>query len=128
MSAIRSRANITTELAMVAILRQLRITGWRRHPGNVYGSPDFIFSKSKTAVFIDGCFWHGCQSHGIMPKSNAEFWLKKLTANKKRDKAVKKELKSRGWTVVRIWEHSLKDRALIRLKLAKCSIYGKITF
>lgn len=56
---------------------------------------------------MDGCFWHGCAKHATQPKSNSEFWMQKITKNKKRDRLVNRELRKLGWRVVRIWEHSL---------------------
>lgn len=107
MSRIRGKANKDTELVLVAIFRQNKITGWRRH-ARVFGKPDFIFPKSKVAVFVDGCFWHRCPKHSNMPANNREFWLKKLTANETRDLLVVKTLQKQGWRVIRIWEHDLR--------------------
>lgn len=73
------------------------------------GKPDFVFSKQKVALFVDGCFWHGCPKHANMPRNNQEFWAKKLQGNKDRDKLVNRELRKLGWTVVRVWEHELKE-------------------
>ena len=77
--------------------------------------PDFVFLKARTAVFVDGCFWHGCPQHGTKPKNNAAFWQKKLTANKRRDALVTRTLKQAGWRVLRIWEHSLRRANIKRL-------------
>lgn len=79
------------------------------------GKPDFIFPKLKLAVFVDGCFWHGCPKHATWPKSRAAFWAAKLTGNKARDRRVNRELRKRGWKVLRIWEHELKRRNEPRL-------------
>lgn len=116
MSAIRSKANKTTELSVISVLKELKITGWRRHLKNIYGKPDIVFLNSKTALFIDGCFWHGCAKHGTVPKSNTEFWAVKISQNKKRDKLVNKTLKLKGWKIIRIWEHDSKSKPkLVRL-------------
>ena len=69
--------------------------------------PDFVFPKLKIAVFVDGCFWHACPKHATQPKNNAEFWQRKLDANKARDRLVTRTLKQSGWRVIRIWEHAL---------------------
>ena len=92
----------------MALFREYGITGWRRHQP-VFGKPDFIFRKQRLAVFIDGCFWHGCPKpkHSPLPKTNAEFWLKKLTRNKERDATVTATLQAKGWRVARIWECDL---------------------
>src|ERR1035437_8479173 len=87
MSGIRGRGNKATELALAKLFRRNKITGWRRNQ-KVFGKPDFIFPKLKLAVFVDGCFWHGCPKHETKPKNNRAFWQRKLSANKKRDLLV----------------------------------------
>lgn len=67
--------------------------------------PDLVFTRSKVAVFVDGCFWHRCPEHASQPKANAEYWTSKLTATVARDRATDQALASAGWTVVRVWEH-----------------------
>lgn len=107
MSRIRGRGNKDTELALAKLLRAHHITGWRRNQP-VFGKPDFIFPKVKLALFVDGCFWHGCKKHCNTPANNRAFWIKKLTANKLRDRLVGRTLRSQGWRVLRIWEHELR--------------------
>jgi len=119
MARIRSRGNARTELALVRIFRAFRITGWRRQIAlrceasasqsrpNFQVRPDFIFPKLRLAVFVDGCFWHGCPEHGTKPKGNAAFWRKKLAANVARDRRADRALRPAGWRVLRIWEHEL---------------------
>ncbi len=114
MSAIRSRGNKATELRLIAIFRTHGITGWRRHRP-VFGRPDFVFRALKLAVFVDGCFWHGCPIHGTRPKQNAAFWRKKFSANRARDRLVTRALRFNGWHVVRIWEHELRVKNETRL-------------
>ena len=104
MSRVRSIGNRSTEMAMVSLLCRHRITGWRRR-GRVFGSPDFVFPKHRLAVFVDGCFWHGCARHGTKPTTNISFWHAKLTRNRIRDRLVTRTLKQRGWRVLRIWQH-----------------------
>lgn len=117
MSKIRGRGNKDTELAMIRIFKEHHITGWRRNQ-KVFGKPDFTFWKQRVVIFVDGCFWHGCPAHATKPKNNAEFWENKLGKNIKRDHTVNKELNKRGWCVIRIWEHELKNpnSLMIRLK------------
>lgn len=71
------------------------------------GRPDIVISGAKIAVFVDGCFWHRCPVHGVLPKSNATFWREKLQANRERDKRVTAELRALGWRVFRVWEHDV---------------------
>lgn len=118
MSKIRGKGNKDTELAMIRIFREYHISGWRRNQP-VFGKPDFIFPKKKVAVFVDGCFWHGCPKHSTSPKNNREFWEKKLGANKDRDKLVNGELRKKGWVVVRIWEHELKEKDKVAKRISK---------
>ncbi len=118
MSRIRSKGNRDTELLMVTILRQSHISGWRRN-SSIFGKPDFIFPKKKIAVFVDGCFWHGCSMHSNTPKNNRKFWKKKLDANKGRDKIVNKTLKKIGWHVLRVWEHELSNKERVALRIKK---------
>ena len=108
MSRIKGKGNKDTELTMIHILRKHHISGWRRNQA-ILGKPDFIFPKQKVALFVDGCFWHGCSKHFTMPKNNRSFWERKLLGNKERDKYVSRELKRAHWIVLRIWEHELSD-------------------
>ncbi|GAB4403935.1 MAG: very short patch repair endonuclease [Anaerolineales bacterium] len=116
MSRIRGKGNKDTELAMIRILRKHHISGWRRNQP-VLGKPDFVFPGRKIALFVDGCFWHGCPKHSNVPENNHAFWAKKLKANKERDKVVNRELRRLGWKVVRVWEHELKlpDKVIVKL-------------
>lgn len=66
---------------------------------------DVVFIKAKVAVFVDGCFWHGCPLHATFPKSNQSYWLPKLAENKERDLRQSEKLRSAGWYVIRLWEH-----------------------
>ena len=71
---------------------------------------DLVFPGKRVAVFVDGCFWHGCPIHGTTPKNNAAWWRAKLYANQERDLRVAAHLRDAGWSVVRVWEHcSLED-------------------
>jgi DNA mismatch endonuclease (patch repair protein) len=119
MSSIKSRGNKRTELAMAKLLRSYHVTGWRRHL-QIPGKPDFVFRSNQAALFIEGCFWNGCPNHYSAPTSNAAFWHKKFLCNKKNDQAVNKKLKSRGWRVLRLWEHDLQlhPRLCIRRVIA----------
>lgn len=66
---------------------------------------DIVFRPSKVAVFVDGCFWHGCPIHGTQAKANAEFWEPKIKQNQERDKDTVNQLEAAGWRVIRVWEH-----------------------
>ncbi len=115
MSRVRGSGNKATELRMIELLRAYGIVGWRRHQ-RLFGRPDFVFRRARVAVFVDGCFWHGCPHprHASMPKNNAAFWEKKLSTNRARDRLVTETLRSTGWTVVRVWAHDLSRAAAPR--------------
>jgi DNA mismatch endonuclease (patch repair protein) len=76
---------------------------------------DIVFTRPKVAVFVDGCYWHGCPDHGSLPKSNRDYWLAKITANKARDQRTGEALEQAGWHVVRVWEHDDVDDAAARI-------------
>lgn len=142
MSRIRGSGNKDTELRLITIMRAHGVTGWRRG-SKLTGKPDFVFSKlpasprlptslselrrtgrrtGKLAVFVDGCFWHGCPKHFIKPTNKAAFWRRKIAANRARDLRVSRTLRAKGWRVVRVWEHELtrknERRLLARLDRA----------
>lgn len=120
MSRIRGRGNKDTELALAKLFRAHGITGWRRHQ-NMFGKPDFLFREARLALFVDGCFWHGCPRHCKLPTGNRAFWEKKLSANQERDRRVNRQLRKLGWRVIRIWEHDLvrnADRSIRKVQLA----------
>jgi DNA mismatch endonuclease (patch repair protein) len=104
MSKIRGRGNLSTEMLMIALMREHGIKGWRRHR-NLPGRPDFVFLKEKVAVFVDGCFWHGCPAHYVAPRTAAGFWRAKISGNRDRDRKNSRTLRKLGWRVLRFWEH-----------------------
>lgn len=103
LSAVRGKGNATTELMLARILRQLKLSGWRRHL-SLPGRPDFAWPRLRVAVFVDGCFWHGCPRCYQAPRHNAAFWREKVEGNRRRDRRVNRLLRADGWTVLRIWE------------------------
>lgn len=107
MSSVKAKGNKSTELKLLELFKLYKLKGWRRKY-LINGNPDFIFPKARLAIFVDGCFWHGCSEHCRIPKSNKEYWVTKINQNKKRDYKVTKELRGKNWMVVRLWEHELK--------------------
>ena len=103
MSSIRGKGNKTTELKLLALLKENHVAGWRRH-FEILGKPDFAFPRQRLAVFVDGC--PRCYQQ---PKRNTKFWKNKILVNKARDKRVSRALRSGGWSVCRIWECDLKN-------------------
>ena len=108
MRQVKSNRNKSTELKLITFFKANKIKGWRRNYP-LFGKPDFTFPSKKTAVFVDGCFWHGHNCRNTTPKDNADYWSTKVERNKKRDEEVNKTLEQKGWTVVRVWECELKD-------------------
>jgi DNA mismatch endonuclease (patch repair protein) len=127
---------------LARLLRANKISGWPRHleirgrvrsPLRVVGQtsksgahgvtrptsfrvrPDFVFRRVQLALFVDGCFWHGCPKHATKPKNNRAFWHRKLSANKTRDQLVNHALRRANWRVLRIWEHELARKNEVRL-------------
>jgi DNA mismatch endonuclease, patch repair protein len=76
---------------------------------------DVVFPGARVAVFVDGCFWHGCPEHGTWPKNNARFWMKKIKENVERDRDTNVRLEADGWIVLRVWEHERADAAAVRI-------------
>jgi len=109
MAAVRSKGNLSTERAVERLFRANKIIGWRRHLPGIPGKPDFVFLAARVAVFVDGCFWHGCKicQRNIVPSTNSEYWRQKVKRNQERDRKVNAELRKARWRVVRIWEHEV---------------------
>jgi DNA mismatch endonuclease (patch repair protein) len=117
MSRIRSTGNYTTELRFMRMMREYKISGWRRG-SKLPGRPDFLFPKQKLAVFIDGDFWHGNPRRYRLPKTNCDYWWAKIERNRKRDRTINRVLRKAGWKVLRIWESSLGDVEAVVGKLS----------
>ena len=136
MSRIRGRVNKRTESDVVTLLRNAGIHGWRRHQTirftghksfQVKSSdgikfkpqvhPDFSFQRVKVALFIDGCFWHGCPKCYRKPKSHGRFWTVKVRRNQERDRFQTSALKRMGWRVIRIRECALTSKKFAQLAL-----------
>jgi len=103
----------------LTLFRRYCIKGWRRHYP-IPGRPDFVFAKARLAIFVDGCFWHGCPWHHRLPTSNVAFWRRKFEDNRSRDKKTGARLRQKNWKVIRIWEHSLRkpERLLAHIRSA----------
>ena len=108
MSRIKSINSKPEELVRKYLFSQgLR---YRKNVKRLPGKPDIVLSKYKTIVFINGCFWHGHKGcrYFAMPKSNTEYWNKKIDNNVKRDELVYQQLSELGWNVIKVWECELK--------------------
>lgn len=109
MRAIRSRGNLSTEWRLRASLVSKGIKGWHLNDETLPGTPDIVFEDEKLAIFLDGCFWHGCPKCYRRPKSSQKYWDEKLQKNIKRDIRVRAKLRRMGWHVYKFWEHSLEE-------------------
>ena len=107
MSRNKPSGGKSTEWALRSRLIAGGISGWKIQPADITGKPDFVFLSERIAIFVDGCFWHGCELHKNIPKTNESFWSKKISGNIERDKEVTSILIDEGWTVLRFWEHEL---------------------
>lgn len=121
-AAVRRRMQATLrrdtpgELALRTILHRLGLRfrvdwplpGFRRRA-------DIVFVRARVVVFVDGCFWHGCRTHGTWPKKNSAWWRAKITANRQRDLDTNRRLRRDRWTVVRVWSHDSLPDAAVRI-------------
>ena len=112
MSKQRSRDTGPERLIRSALHRRgLRYFVHRRPLPEVRREADVVFPRLRVAIFVDGCFWHGCPEHGTKPRRNAEYWETKIARNRARDADTDARLEAAGWTPVRIWEHEEPDQA-----------------
>lgn len=120
MAAIR-RADTAPELKLRGAIHRRGLRFRKDYAIRLEGRlvrPDIAFTKARLAVFLDGCFWHGCPEHGRPPKSNRDYWVPKLNRNAERDVEQTALLERGGWSVVRIWEHTRLEEAVSRVSEA----------
>ena len=84
--------------------------------GPLPGRPDIVFTRARIAVFVDGCFWHMCPDHAVLPKNNHDWWQAKLDHNVERDRRKDEELRELGWAPVHVWEHE--DPEIVAAQIA----------
>jgi DNA mismatch endonuclease (patch repair protein) len=101
----------------LALRRQLHAAGlrFRLHLRTLPGTPDIVLTRARIAVFIDGCFWHGCPVHAVVPKHNREWWIDKLRGNTERDTRNDSRLVEAGWLPLHVWEHEPAAEAANRI-------------
>jgi DNA mismatch endonuclease Vsr len=107
MRAIRGGNNRSTEVPLRMAFVRAGLSGWKADSSVIVGHPDFCFIRHKLAIFVDGCFWHGCPDCGHIPRTNRRFWSTKVRLNKQRDRRTNKALRALGYQVVRLWEHEV---------------------
>jgi len=125
MAAVKTR-NSTTELRMAAVLRAHSARGYRKH-WKVTGTPDFAWPRLKLALFVDGCFWHGCPYCKRYSHSNRGYWQEKIVNNRDRDRRVTRILRKQGWTVLRVWECRIESSPTLNRILASLDQKRKTT-
>jgi DNA mismatch endonuclease (patch repair protein) len=108
MSKIRGKGNRTTEVRLRYALVKAGISGWSMHPV-LPGRPDFFFFRRRVAIFVDGCFWHGCPRCGHIPRTRRAFWRAKIERNQERAAKWDRILKREGIRVLHVWECRLKN-------------------
>lgn len=106
----------------LAVRRVLHAAGFRYRvqlpvPGNRRRTIDVAFTRARLALFIDGCFWHGCPRHGVRPQANSEWWRWKIERNQARDADTTRVLQDQGWRVLRVWEHEPADDVVDAVRL-----------
>jgi DNA mismatch endonuclease (patch repair protein) len=117
MQSVRQRDTEPERALRSALHRMgLRFRVHRRLIADVRRFVDVVFPRQRVAVFIDGCFWHGCPLHGTMARANEQFWREKLDANRRRDEDTDVRLVAAGWMVVRVWEHEEATAAAARIR------------
>jgi len=109
MRAVHSNNTRSTERRFRAILAAKGIGRWKSSQRDLPGKPDLVFPTQKLAIFLDGCFWHGCVKCYRRPRSRQEYWDAKLASNVARDLRITKDLLANGWQVLRFWEHEIRD-------------------
>ncbi len=116
----QANRDTTPELAVRRLLHAAghRYRLHRRVPGMPRRTIDIAFPGPKVAVFLDGCFWHGCPQHATSPKANGEWWREKLEKNMSRDSETNARLMAEGWDVLRFWEHESPDAVAAKVALA----------
>lgn len=92
---------------------------YRKNSTKYFGKPDLVLKKYKTIIFIDSCFWHGCEAHCRMPKTRREYWVAKIDRNKARDDEVNSHYKKTGWKLFRIWEHQILNETNLEKEASK---------
>lgn len=120
-SALMSRIRSKNTKPEIAVRKFLHARGFRfrLHDKNLPGTPDIVLPKYRTAIFVNGCLWHGhffCARYR-MPKSNPEYWRVKIRTNKRRDKAKARELERAGWKTIIVWECEVSNQRLLGARL-----------
>ncbi len=125
MSRVKNKRTLPEE-SVGTFLGELGLR-YRRNDRSLPGQPDFSVKSRKTAIFVNGCFWHGHRNCGRakLPQTNRVFWAKKIEINKRRDRRVARALRQKGWHVVTIWQCRLRKPDRVRARLAKQLVFKR---
>jgi DNA mismatch endonuclease (patch repair protein) len=117
MQAVKGRGT-KLEKRLWAMLAGMGLRGWKKNVEAVAGKPDAAFINQRLAVFVDGCFWHGCpHCRRKLPETNRAYWEQKIRRNVRLAKTHNMQLRRDGWTIIRIWEHDIADMRRIKSKI-----------
>ena len=109
MQAVKGKGT-SLERRLFSILASMRFRGWKKNASDVVGKPDVVFATKRVAIFVDGCFWHGCPyCKRTLPETNREYWKRKIRRNVTLAKRHNRQLLDDGWAVIRIWEHEMRE-------------------
>jgi DNA mismatch endonuclease, patch repair protein len=119
MQAVKGKGT-RIERRLFAMLAGMGFSGWKQNVAEITGKPDVAFLDLQVALFVDGCFWHGCPvCKRPLPVTNREYWERKIGRNVERAKSQNRELRQTGWTVLRIWEHEMKDTLKVKKRILR---------
>jgi len=117
MQAVKGKGT-KLEKRLWVILAGMGLKGWKENADTITGKPDVVFISQRVAVFVDGCFWHGCPyCHRKLPKTNHDYWERKIKRNVELAQLHNEQLQRDGWAVVRIWEHEMTDTTIVRVRI-----------
>jgi len=119
MRAVKSKRT-KPENRLATMLARMGLKGWRRNVDLIVGKPDVAFVNAHIAIFVDGCFWHGCPyCSRKLPETNREYWQRKIERNIALAKSYNRQLRHNGWSVIRIWEHEMADQKRIKSRILR---------
>ncbi|MFN7019421.1 MAG: very short patch repair endonuclease [Fimbriimonadales bacterium] len=120
MQSVKGKAT-RIERRLWAMLAGMHIRGWRKNATDLPGAPDVVFDNLRIAIFVDGCFWHGCPiCQRPLPKTRQEYWQGKIERNIQRAQRYNQQLQQAGWRVLRFWEHEiLREPHRVRRRLKR---------